>query len=259
MLRTFKGEFESIKMKKYNLRIKREVEELIEDLFYGLFEDEVEKEYHYDQVKSNFINVFSKMNIPNAENTWESFFHQLEGVRHQLGLDARAIEANDPAAKSLDEVYLAYPGFQAIAIYRIANLLYKMEIPVLPRMMTEYAHSVTGTDIHPGATIGESFFIDHATGTVIGETVVIKNNVKIYQGVTLGAFHISKGMLGKKRHPTVEDNVVIYANATILGGKTTIGKNSTIGANVWITESVPEYSNVIHKYENIIKKKNVAS
>ncbi len=246
-------------MKKYNLRVKREVDELTEDLFYGLFEDEVEREYHYDEVRSNFLNVFEKLGLADAETVWGRFFEQLDEVRVKLDLDARAIEANDPAAKSLDEVYLAYPGFQAISIYRLAHVLYQLDVPVLPRMMTEYAHSVTGTDIHPGATIGDSFFIDHATGTVIGETVIIKNNVKIYQGVTLGAFHISKGMLGKKRHPTVEDNVVIYANATILGGDTIIGENSTIGANVWITESVPAYSNVIHKYENIIKKKNVAS
>lgn len=243
-------------MKKYNLRIKREVEELTEDLFYGLFEDDVEKEYHYDLVRSNFLSIFKQLKIENGASVWENFFGQLDEVKQKLDLDAKAIEANDPAAKSLDEVYLAYPGFQAISIYRIAHLLYDLEIPVLPRMMTEYAHSVTGTDIHPGAKIGNSFFIDHATGTVIGETVIIKNNVKIYQGVTLGAFHISKGMLGTKRHPTVEDNVVIYANATILGGKTTIGRNSTIGANVWITESIPENSNVIHKYENIIKQKN---
>lgn len=246
-------------MRKFDLRIKRKVEQLTEDLFYGLFEDEVEKEYHYDQVESNFLSVCKKLGIKKAEKIWAELYGQLEEVGKRLELDAEAIEANDPAAKSLDEVYLAYPGFQAIAIYRIAHVLYRMNVPVLPRMMTEYAHSVTGTDIHPGATIGDSFFIDHATGTVIGETVVIKNNVKIYQGVTLGAFHISKGLHGTKRHPTVEDNVVIYANATILGGDTVIGRNSTIGANVWITESIPENSNVIHKYENIIKAKNVAS
>ncbi|MEZ4937955.1 MAG: serine O-acetyltransferase EpsC [Crocinitomicaceae bacterium] len=246
-------------MKYYNLRIKREIEALTEDLFYGLFEVEVEKEYHYDEVKANFAQITKKLKIENGEKIWDAFFPQLDEVRLKLDRDAEAIEANDPAAKSLEEVYMAYPGFQAISIYRIAHVLYQLNVPILPRMMTEYAHSVTGTDIHPGAEIGDYFFIDHATGTVIGETVVIKNNVKIYQGVTLGAFHISKGLLGTKRHPTVEDNVVIYANATILGGNTTIGANSTIGANVWITESIPANSNVIHKYENIIKTKNVAS
>lgn len=243
-------------MKTYNLRIKREVEKMTEDLFYGLFENEVEQLYHYELVEQDFKRIVDQLKLGDGDAVWDQFFGKLNDVKAKLELDAKAIEENDPAAKSLDEVILAYPGFQAIGIYRIAHELYLLDLPILPRMMTEYAHSITGTDIHPGATIGDSFFIDHATGTVIGETVIIKNNVKIYQGVTLGAFHISKGMNGTKRHPTIEDNVIIYANATILGGNTVIGKDSIIGANVWITEAIPPNSNVIHKYENIIKERN---
>jgi serine O-acetyltransferase len=242
-------------MKTYDLRVKREVDKMTEDLFYGLFEEEVERMYHYDLVRQDFLRIINKLKFDNGVFIWDQFFKKLPLVKKKLELDAIAIEENDPAAKSIDEVYLAYPGFQAISIYRLAHELYKLNLPIIPRMMTEYAHSITGTDIHPGANIGDSFFIDHATGTVIGETVIIEKNVKIYQGVTLGAFHISKGLNGTKRHPTIKENVIIYANATILGGETIIGENSTIGANVWITSSIPENSNVIHKYENIIKEK----
>ena len=146
-------------------------------------------------------------------------------------------------------MYFAYPGLFAIAIYRVSHELNKLGLPLVPRIMSEYAHSNTGTDIHPGAQIGGSFFIDHATGTVIGETTIIGNNVMIYQGVTLGAFHIDKALSHTKRHPTIEDNVVLYANATILGGDTVVGRGSTIGANVWITESVAPQSFVYHKPE----------
>jgi len=246
-------------MRKYSLRIKRDVEKVTEDLFYTLFEDEYTRMTQYEEIRGEFLQVLWKLEVPNGEEIWERFFATFNGVKSKLELDAIAIEANDPAAKCLDEVYLAYPGFQAIAIYRLAHELHNLGLEIVPRMMTEYAHSITGTDIHPGATIGDSFFIDHATGTVIGETVVIKKNVKIYQGVTLGAFHISKGLNGTKRHPTIEENVIIYANATILGGDTVIGENSTVGANVWITDSIPPNSNVIHKYENIIKEKYVKS
>ncbi len=154
----------------------------------------------------------------------------LPEVRARLDLDAIAIEENDPAAKSLEEVYLAYPGFYAISIYRLSHELYLLNTPIIPRMMSEYAHGVTGIDIHPGATIGSSFFIDHGTGIVIGETTIIKSNVKIYQGVTLGGIQIKKSLSFTKRHPTIEDNVTIYANATILGGEVVVGANSIIGA-----------------------------
>ncbi|NNC61438.1 MAG: serine acetyltransferase, partial [Eudoraea sp.] len=157
--------------------------------------------------------------------------------------------ACDPASLSIEEVYLAYPGFYAIAIYRLAHELYKKKFPLVPRLMTEYAHRQTGVDINPGARIGKSFFIDHATGVVIGETAVIHDHVKIYQGVTLGALYVTKSLSDTKRHPTIEDNVTIYANATILGGETVIGANSIIGGNAWLTGSVPPNSKVYHTPE----------
>jgi serine O-acetyltransferase len=161
--------------------------------------------------------------------------------------DAEAIELGDPAAKNRDEVIRSYPGFYAISIYRVANQLHRLNVPFIPRILTEIAHSKTGIDIHPAATIGHHFFIDHGTGVVIGETTHIGDFVKLYQGVTLGALSVNKGMAEIKRHPTIENDVVIYAGATILGGKTVIGKNSTIGGNVWLTESVPANSVVYHK------------
>jgi serine O-acetyltransferase len=174
------------------------------------------------------------------------FFDALPGVYHSLTKDANAIYSFDPAVASLQEVICAYPGFHAIAVYRIANQLYRQGVPLLPRIMAEYAHSVTGIDIHPGASIGQRFFIDHGTGVVIGETSVIGNDVKIYQGVTLGALIVKKSMASKKRHPTIQDNVIIYAGSTVLGGDTVIGRDSVIGGNVWLTESVPPQSLVYH-------------
>lgn len=177
------------------------------------------------------------------------FFDKIASVHSLLLKDAEAICKGDPAAKSIDEVILAYPGFSAIAIYRLAHELYKLRIPLLPRIFTEYAHQNSGIDIHPGATIGESFFIDHGTGIVIGETALIGKNVKIYQGVTLGALSVEKEMAETKRHPTIEDDVIIYSNAVILGGKTILGKGSVIGGNVWLTRSVPANSVVFHRSE----------
>jgi serine O-acetyltransferase len=174
------------------------------------------------------------------------FFNALPEVYSLLTKDADAIYQFDPAVTNLQEVICAYPGFYSIAVYRIANLLYRQRVPLLPRMMSEYAHSKTGIDIHPGATIGESFFIDHGTGVVIGETTHIGNHVKIYQGVTLGALIVKKSMATKKRHPTIQDNVIIYAGSTVLGGETVIGNDSVIGGNVWLTESVPPNSVVYH-------------
>ncbi|WP_408998014.1 serine O-acetyltransferase EpsC [Syntrophus buswellii] len=173
----------------------------------------------------------------------------IPGLQKILSTDVMAAYEGDPAAGSSDEIIFSYPGILAISIYRIAHQLYKQEIPLLPRMMTEYAHSITGIDIHPGATSGESFFIDHGTGVVIGETTEIGKGVRIYQGVTLGALSLPKDAgeqwRGKKRHPTIEDDVILYSGATILGGDTTIGARSTIGGNVWITESVPPDTRVI--------------
>ena len=174
----------------------------------------------------------------------EEFFEELPKIRIILGKDLDAAVRGDPAAMSTDEVILSYPGFQAITVQRIAHFFYSRQVPLIPRMMSEIIHRRTGIDIHPGAQIGESFFIDHGTGVVIGESTVIGKNVKIYQGVTLGALSVKKEESGHKRHPTIEDDVTIYANATILGGETVIGKSSIIGGSVWITASVPAGSKV---------------
>lgn len=170
------------------------------------------------------------------------FVEDLPKIYHALLLDARAIYHGDPAAISVDEVILSYPGFFAIAIHRVAHELHVLGFPLLPRLLSEYAHHHTGIDIHPGATVGRSFFIDHGTGIVIGETAVIGNGVKLYQGVTLGAAVVQKEFATKKRHPTIGDNVVVYANATILGGETEIGHDSVVGGNAWVTESIPAFS-----------------
>ena len=181
------------------------------------------------------------------------FVMELPRVRAALMEDVEAGYEGDPAATSRMEVVMAYPGFYAIAVHRLAHVLYELKVPIVPRMMSELAHSRTGIDIHPGARIGERFFIDHGTGVVIGETTVIGRNVKLYQGVTLGALSFPKdeatGMLmkGHKRHPNVEDNVVIYAGATILGGDTTIGHDSEIGGNVWLMDSIPPFSRVYNQ------------
>ena len=177
----------------------------------------------------------------------EIYFDKMPEIYGMLLEDAEAFTRFDPAAESVEEVILCYPGFFSIAVYRLAHELYKLKVPVLPRVMCEYAHSITGVDIHPGARIGHPFFIDHGTGTVIGETTIIGNNVKIYQGVTLGALFVQKGMAKKKRHPTIEDDVIIYARSTILGGETVIGHNTVIGGNVWLTESVLPHSVVYQK------------
>jgi len=177
----------------------------------------------------------------------QAFLSDLPQIAAYCHRDAQALFEGDPAAHSLEEVVLCYPGFFAVVAYRIAHKLYQRQVPLLPRMLTEYAHQRTGIDIHPGAKIGHSLFIDHGTGVVIGETAVIGNNVKIYQGVTLGALRVDREQRAKKRHPTIEDNVVIYAGATILGGETTVGQNSVIGGNVWITRSVPAWSRVMFK------------
>ncbi len=172
-------------------------------------------------------------------------------LRKTLTDDIKAVYDGDPAAKSYDEIIFSYPGLYAISVYRIANLLYAAKVPLLPRIMTEYAHSKTGIDIHPGAEIGTRFVIDHGTGVVIGETTIIGNNVRIYQGVTIGALSLPRESIESlkdvKRHPTIEDDVIIYAGATILGGETVIGKGTTIGGNVWLTESVPSNTRVFIK------------
>jgi serine O-acetyltransferase len=182
----------------------------------------------------------------------------IPSIRKILATDVRAAFDGDPAAKSYDEIIFSYPGIYAITVYRVAHELYHFEVPLLPRIMTEYAHSKTGIDIHPGAHIDESFVIDHGTGVVIGETATIGKNVRIYQGVTLGALSLTKDAVkqlrGKKRHPTIEDDAIIYSGATILGGDTIIGARSVIGGNVWITESVPPDTRVFMEKPRLIYK-----
>lgn len=180
-----------------------------------------------------------------------AFFQKLPAIKRQLLKDIDALYEGDPAAKSREEILVCYPGFYAISIYRMAHELYCLKVPLLPRIMTEYAHEKTGIDIHAGASIGDYFFIDHGTGIVIGETTVIGDHVKLYQGVTLGAKSFELDASGNpvkdiKRHPNIGDHVVIYANATILGGETFVGAHSTIGGNVWLTHSVPEGSTIYY-------------
>jgi len=186
------------------------------------------------------------------------FLESIPAIRKILATDVRAAYEGDPAAKSYDEIIFSYPGVFAVTVYRVANKLFKMKVPLLPRIMSEHAHSLTGIDIHPGAAIGESFFIDHGTGVVIGETTEIGKNVRIYQGVTLGALSLPKDagekLRGKKRHPTIEDDVIIYSGATILGGDTVIGARSVIGGNVWVTESVPPDTKVLLEAPRLIYK-----
>ncbi|MCL4812434.1 MAG: serine O-acetyltransferase, partial [Vicinamibacteraceae bacterium] len=170
----------------------------------------------------------------------------LPALRTALLEDAHALHTTDPASHSLDEVILAYPGFFALACYRLAHVLYRRDVELLPRLITELAHHRTGIDIHPGAVIGRALAIDHGTGIVIGETAAIGDGVRLYQGVTLGALRVEKHHARTKRHPTIEDEVVIYANATILGGTTVIGRGSIVGGNVWLTHSVPAGSVVLH-------------
>jgi serine O-acetyltransferase len=187
-----------------------------------------------------------------------AFMHQLPSLRSLLATDVRAAYQGDPAAKSFDEIIFSYPGLFAITVYRLAHQLQEQGIPLIARIMTEFAHSMTGIDIHPGAHIGESFFIDHGTGVVIGETCQIGKHVRIYQGVTLGALSVQReeveSLRNRKRHPTIEDDVIIYSGATILGGDTVIGARSVIGGNVWLTESVPPDTQVYMKKPELVFK-----
>ncbi len=189
------------------------------------------------------------------------FMRSLPALRRLLATDVRAAYLGDPAAKGYDEIIFSYPGLFAVTVHRIAHHLWEQEVPLIPRIVSEYAHSVTGIDIHPGAHIGESFFIDHGTGVVIGETTTIGNRVRLYQGVTLGALSLPRNageqLRNKKRHPTIEDDVIIYSGATILGGETVIGARSIIGGNVWLTESVPPDTRVILKKPELIQIRQI--
>ncbi len=191
--------------------------------------------------------VAGKLNLvcqKEAETLATELVEKLPIIRDQLKLDVDAAFAGDPASKSREEVILSYPGLEAITIHRFAHQIWNLKVPLIPRLMSEISHSRTGIDIHPGASIGDSFFIDHGTGVVIGETSIIGNRVKLYQGVTLGALSVKKEEANRKRHPTLEDEVTVYAGATILGGRTTIGAGSIIGGNVWVTTSLPAGSRV---------------
>jgi len=250
--------------KQPNLRfkLKEKTEGFTNRLFYTLFDIETPVDENLEVLDVEFSKLVSLACWTDGRpchKVWESYVANLPNVLELLNLDAEAIVECDPASNSIEEVYMAYPGFYAVAVYRLAHQLYKEGFPLVPRLMTEFAHSKTGVDINPGAQIGKSFFIDHATGVVIGETAVVGNNVKIYQGVTLGGLFVAKHLRKTKRHPTIENNVTIYANATILGGETVIGANSIIGGNAWVTKSIPANSTVYHKPEIKIKTQNDVS
>ena len=243
---------------------KQIAEDFIDELFFFLFGTHEKKlgeeklAEQYESLKNTFSALLYEL-IKSEEKVKQhtfSLFEAIPVIYKSLLLDAEAILKFDPAAQSIEEVLVAYPGFYATAIYRISHQLHMQGIKTLPRILSEYAHSKTGIDIHPGAEIGESFFIDHGTGIVIGETSIIGNNVKVYQGVTLGALNVAKSAASTKRHPTIEDHVIIYSGATILGGDTIIGHDCIIGGNVWLTYSVPPFSVVYHKSEIQVRDKN---
>lgn len=242
--------------------------------FFRSLVDRVNLGYYFGQEATTFFEILSEQialairheclrhDLPcthcaeRGEQAAILFMKDLPSLRTALAKDVRAAREGDPAAKSHDEIIFSYPGLFAITVYRIAHQLIDQGIPLIPRIMTEHAHSLTGIDIHPGAHIGESFFIDHGTGVVIGETTVIGNRVRMYQGVTLGALSVPRGsteeLRSTKRHPTIEDDVILYSGATVLGGETVIGARSVIGGNVWITESIPPDSRVFLKRPELI-------
>lgn len=206
----------------------------------ALLTKEIQKTCFYtvQQKRGSADNVRESHCFRLAEQVAIALVEELPEIKRKIMLDVRTLLNGDPAANSQEEIILSYPGIEAILVYRIAHFLYKNGVPVIPRIMSEYVHGKTGIDINPGAQIGEHFFIDHGTGIVIGETSIIGNNVKIYQGVTLGALSVKKELMNKKRHPTIEDDVTIYAGATILGGETVIGRGCVIGGNTWVTRSI---------------------
>ena len=209
-----------------------------------------EFEHHFLRLKIDLLGILDLLSdemATKAETLEKAFSERLPDVRELLIKDAHAILRGDPAAITFTEVIRTYPGFYAIAVYRMAHEFYRLGVPLIPRILTEYAHGKTGIDIHPAAEIGENFCIDHGTGIVIGETVTIGNDVKLYQGVTLGALSVKKEMAKTKRHPTIQDRVIIYANSTILGGETVIGHDSIIGGSVWLTKSAPPYSRIYYQ------------
>lgn len=234
---------------------KCELEEVVETLYISMFPVcDCAKTPNFQEELINAAeklhrNIKGQTDSETADHILEKFMESLPAIRQRLFEDAHCYVQSDPAAKSLEEVILTYPGFFALSIHRIAHKLHQLGIPLIARHFSEYAHSKVGIDIHPAAKIGKNLFMDHGTGIVIGETTEIGDNVKIYQGVTLGALFVEKKLSDIKRHPTVQDNVVIYANATILGGETIIGHDSTIGGGSWLTQSVIPYSLVYNRVD----------
>ena len=237
----YPGYFRERSFRMYNA--KHHLSMLMEDVMYNLNR----------QIKLVLQNEGVETAEERAQEVCLAFFEQIPTVRALVQTDVQAAYDGDPAATSKDEVIFCYPGLFAITVYRLAHVLYTLGIPMIPRIMTEYAHGVTGIDLHPGATVGDHFFFDHGTGIVIGETTVIGSHVKIYQGVTLGGLTTRGGqsLRGKKRHPTIEDNVTIYAGASVLGGETVIGRDSVIGSNAFITKSVPPCTTVSMKMQEL--------
>jgi serine O-acetyltransferase len=235
----------------------------IENLIHALFpirqncavdESEIAIELERSAVKlRELLNSIRKSLDQSPQDVVDQFFEQLPMTFEELAVDAGAVTRFDPAASCVEEIILCYPGFYAITVYRLAHILYKLKVPVLPRIMAEYAHEKTGIDIHPGAKIASPFFIDHGTGVVIGETAIIGKEVRLYQGVTLGALTVERSMANTKRHPTIEDYVVIYAGSTILGGDTVIGHHTVVGGNTWITESILPHSVVYRNHRVVVK------
>lgn len=241
-----------------NYRVKTYVEKFTQKIFSVMFDDSVDLPTGFDELEFLFKKAikFSCLHQEDiCDTAWNNFANKLPSILNDLNKDASYFMECDPAAKHLEEVYFAYPGFYAIAIHRFSHEVYNAGLYLFARLMNEYAHRQTGTDIHPGATIKSPVFIDHATGIVIGETCIIEPRVRIFQGVTLGALSVSKDKQNTKRHPTVQSDVCIYANATILGGETIIGTNSIIGGNVFVTKSVPENSMVYATLETNVKSR----
>lgn len=282
ILKDYRKERTIDKIDSFSQPDKQEVEEIVDGLvqivYPGYYRDRIYKTYSIDNrlsVKVEDVMYHLNKQIEKAlhfgagslqedeirPEAWKitvEFFKRIPAVRELLETDVQAAFQGDPAAKYREEVIMSYPGLHAITVNRLAHELFLLKVPLIPRIMTEYAHNTTGIDIHPGATIGKSFFIDHGTGIVIGETAVIGDYVKIYQGVTIGALSTRDGqkLRGIKRHPTIRDNVTIYAGASILGGETVIGENSVIGGNVFITVSVPDNTRVNIKNPELNFKKN---
>ncbi|WP_185864258.1 serine O-acetyltransferase [Blattabacterium cuenoti] len=256
--------FENNKKKDY-FPNKKKLEYFVDSLFKFLFTPDksiLENKFffikNYEYLQNILCEILIELNIErqNYINICKIFFENLSKIYKTLIIDANSILKFDPAATVIEEIFLSYPGFFATSIYRMAHQLWKQKVPIIPRLMTEYAHSKTGVDIHASAEIGKSFVIDHGTGVVIGSSAKIGNEVKIYQGVTLGAIYVNKKLMNKKRHPTIEDRVTIYSGATILGGETIVGHDSVVGGNVWITKSIPPFSIVYQKNEIRMRNNN---